>query len=152
MQDKGRYGSTKIELDKVVDVLEDKKEKSYFDLMEEEKKEKINENIKEISTKLDIILKKLDGVISRLDALLIGEKPEHTKLEPDIKKVALELELLSIGEKISIEKLAERAGMSKERVYEAVKKLIEKGFKYQIIEEERKVGFISKKKTYIVKL
>ena len=44
------------------------------------------------------------------------------------------------------------AGMSKERVYEAVKKLIEKGFKYQIIEEERKVGFISKKKTYIVKL
>ncbi|RLF58879.1 MAG: hypothetical protein DRN25_04710 [Thermoplasmata archaeon] len=152
MQDKGRYGSTKIELDKVVDVLEDKKEKSYFDLMEEEKKEKINENIKEISTKLDIVLKKLDGVISRLDALLIGEKPEHAKLEPDIKKVALELELLSIGEKISIEKLAERVGMSKERVNEAVKKLIEKGFKYQIIEEERKVGFISKKKTYIVKL
>ncbi len=158
-----------------------KEEKSYFDLLDEKstkltphKKSEESELIKkiekllkileesqeedpiyeltsEISRKLDIVINKLDGITSRLDSFIRGENPQTAELEGDLKKVALEIEILSPGEKISLETLAERAGLDEKRVLEILKELTSRGFNIDIVEEEKKRSIFSKKKTSIIK-
>ncbi len=179
-KDEERYGSAKIEIDEVFGALKKRKkeEKSYFDLLDEkstkpapheeselikkiekllkileesQEEDPIYELTSEISRKLDIVINKLDGITSRLDSFIRGENPLTAELEGDLKKVALEIEILSPGEKISLETLAERAGLDEKRVLEILKELISRGFNIEIVEEEKKRSIFSKKKTSIIK-
>ncbi|RLG57241.1 MAG: hypothetical protein DRN88_02885 [Candidatus Hydrothermarchaeota archaeon] len=168
-KDKERYGSAKIEIDEVLGIL--KKEKKEEEKEKEKEKEivikKIDELISlikeppdedplyeaivEISRKLDIVINKLDGVTSRLDSMIVGENPIVKDLEGDLRKVALEIEIMPTGEKIPLETLAERVGLDKEHTLEIVRELVSKGLNIEIVEEEKKIGIFSKKTIAIIK-
>ena len=83
--------------------------------------------------------------------MIVGENPIVKNLEGDLRKVALEIEIMPTGEKIPLETLAERVGLDKEHTIEIVRELASKGLNIEIVEEEKKIGIFSKKTIAIIK-
>ncbi len=114
---------------------------------------KVLPRMDEVNQNLIIILKQLDKISSRLDIILgVEEKPFTKELPRELKKVALELEVLPSGRKLPLEKLAERVDMAPEKALEAVKELTFMGMKLEVVEEyEKQLGIFTKKITSVLK-
>ncbi len=140
-------------INKLIEMLKAaSKDDPLFDLVKEtaaniiERLDRINENVR-------IMNRYIENLQSRLDTMLgIEEKSYMKGLEGNLKKVALELDLLPVGEKISIDVVAGRTGLKKDEIRDAIKELAGMGWNLEVAEETEKIlGIISKKVVNIIK-
>ncbi len=111
------------------------------------------EAIRELSRKIDSLESRIDALINRIEVAIGAEEPRRLKeLSGNVRKIALELEILPTFKEIPLSLLAKRAGLSVDEAMSAIKELISKGWEIEVIEkEERSLGIFSKKETHIVK-
>lgn len=111
------------------------------------------EAIRELSQKIDILESRIDALINRIEVAIGAEEPRRLKeLSGNVRKIALELEILPTFKEIPISLLAKRAGIGVDEAMAAIKELISKGWEIEVIEkEEKSLGIFSKKETHIVK-
>ncbi len=140
-------------INKLIKTLKDaSREDPLFDLVKEiarsiiERLDRMNENVV-------LMGRRMENLQSRLDTMLGIEEKSHLKgLEGDLKTVALELELLPVGETISIDVVASRTGLKKEEIKDAIKRLAGMGWNLEVVEDTEKIlGIVSKKVVNIIK-
>jgi hypothetical protein len=140
-------------INKLIKTLKDaSREDPLFDLIKEIARS-IIERLDQMNENVVLMGRHMGNLQSRLDTMLGIEEKSHLKgLEGDLKKVALELELLPVGETISIDVVASRTGLEKEEIRDAIKRLAGMGWNLEVVEDTEKIlGIVSKKVVNIIK-
>ncbi len=140
-------------INKLIKTLKDASgEDPLFDLIKEIARS-IIERLDQMNENVVLMGRRMENLQSRLDTMLGIEEKSHLKgLEGDLKKVALELELLPVGETISIDVVAGRTGLKKEEIKDAIKGLAGMGWNLEVAEDTEKIlGIVSKKVVNIIK-
>ena len=115
--------------------------------------EAVSQKLRELSTELRNQTAAIASLQSRIDTLLgIQENPVLETLEGDLKKLAMEIDILPTNNQIPLEVLARRAGVDKETASEKIQQLIDAGIAIELREtEEKTMGLFPKKTKMVVK-